>query len=190
MKKLGLLGLSFIILVVLLFIEFKTYPVIFAKNEYSYWLLLQRKSDIEILYFGQAGDIKNSQLVNIFKVKSGVPNQKPTPLPALLGRKYWKIVKKEESFENPETSPYFLTLDVPVSEEEPFGPIPYSECGGECNWEIPGAFGLHGVGGDESRLSDDNPGSSGCIRHTDKDIAYLYNLIDLRQEIRYYIEDI
>ncbi len=161
------------------------------QQKYSYWLLLHRKSNVEFLYFGEPGNANSSQLIKIFKVKTGVPNQKPTPLPKLLGREYWLITKKEESFENPETSPYFLTLDIPVSEQEPFGPMPYSECEGECNWEIPGSFGLHGVGGDESRLSSENLGSSGCIRHKDEDIAYLYNTLNPdKTEIRYYIKDI
>lgn len=163
--------------------------VLSAQYKYSYWFSLHRKSNVEFLYFGQAGNKNNSQIVKIFKVKSGVPNQKPTPLPKLLGREYWLINAKSETFD-PQTAPYFLTLDIPVSENEPFGPTPYPECRGECNWEIPGEFGLHGVSGDETKLSDDDLGSSGCIRHKDQDIAYLYNLIDPKMEIRYYIEDI
>ena len=69
--------------------------------------------------------------------------------------------------------------------------MPYTECNGQCNWILPGAFGLHGVNGDLSRLSIENPGSSGCIRHSDEDITYLYNNLDpQKEEIRYYIEDI
>lgn len=157
----------------------------------SYWFMLHRKSNKEFLYLGQPGKIQESQLVKTFIVKTGVPNQKPTPLPKLLGREYWLIVDEMESLENPETAPYFLTLDIPVTEEEPFGPTRYGECNGQCNWEIPGAFGLHGVNGDLSRLSKGNPGSSGCIRHSDEDITYLYNLLDpWSMEIRYYVEEI
>lgn len=171
----------------------------------AYWFVLHRKSNIEYLYNGLPGDIKNSKMIRNFQVKSGIPGERPTPLPQLLGRKYWLITAKTDSSDNPETAPYFLTLNVPVNEEEPYGPSPYLECsdpasvmsgvegiqrGKQCNWILPGAFGLHGVAGDESRLSPENPGSSGCIRHMDKDISYLYNLLDPeKQEIRYYIED-
>lgn len=66
----------------------------------------------------------------------------------------------------------------------------YLECDGKCNWEIPGAFGLHGVAGDESRLSNLDSGSSGFVRHSDSDITFLYNTLHPEQdEIRYYIED-
>jgi hypothetical protein len=157
----------------------------------TYWLFLHRKSNIEYLYRGIPGDRANSNLVKRFDVKSGIPGEKPTPLPKLLGKKYWIITKKESSADNPETAPYFLTLNIPVSDEEPYGPVPYEECNGQCNWVLPGYFGLHGVNGDESRLSNEDQGSSGCIRHKDSDIRYLYNLLDPeKEEIRYYIEDI
>lgn len=84
-----------------------------------------------------------------------------------------------------------LTLNIPVSDTEPFGPEPYLECNGQCNWILPGAFGLHGSGGNPEKLSSTDPGSSGCIRHTDEDITYLYNILDHQKaEIRYYIKDI
>jgi hypothetical protein len=157
----------------------------------SYWFLLYRKSNVEKFYKGIPGDPSKSTLIKTFTVKSGVPGEKPTPLPQLLGKKYWKIVDKVEAFDNEETAPYFLTLDVPISEEEPFGPTPYLECEGQCNWILPGYFGLHGTAGNEAKLSDEDPGSSGCIRHTDEDITYLYNLLDPEnEEIRYYIQDI
>lgn len=156
----------------------------------SYWLVLNRKSNIETLYYGEPENLKRSKIIKTFNVKTGVPGEKPTPLPQLLGRKYWLIVEKLDSKDNPETSPYFLSLDVPVSEEEPFGPKPYNECNGQCNWGIPGAFGLHGVNADPSRLSKEDPGSSGCIRHKDEDIVYLYQLLDPdKEKIRYYIFD-
>lgn len=156
----------------------------------SYWFLLHRKSNMEYLYKGVAGEKGESVLVRSFKVKVGAPGQSPTPLPKLLGKKYWVIIDKQ-SEENSETSPYFLTLNIPVSEEEPYGPIPYLECNGQCNWNIPGYFGLHGTGGNPAKLSKEDPGSSGCIRHLDEEITYLYNLLDPRkEEIRYYIEDI
>ena len=163
--------------------------VLSATVEDKYWLLLYRKSNVEYLYTGVPGEIEKSNLVKTFKVKTGVPGEKPTPLPKLLGREYWVITEKLDASENPETAPYFLTLNIPVTEEKPFGPTPYEECSGQCDWEIPGAFGLHGVNGDLSKLEDE--GSSGCIRHSDEDITYLYNFLNpVDMEIRYYIEDI
>ena len=101
------------------------------------------------------------------------------------------LVRLLDAKDNTETAPYFLTLDIPVSEEEPYGPSPYLECNGQCNWTLPGYFGLHGVNGDETKLSDKNQGSSGCVRHSDEDITYLFNLLEPeKEEIRYYIEDI
>lgn len=157
----------------------------------NYWFLLHRKSNVEYLYKGQPNDIKNSILIKTFQVKVGVPNQKPTPLPSLLGREYWKIIDKFETKDNIETAPYFLEFDVPNFDIDPFGPTPYMECNGQCHWEVPGPFGLHGIAGDPEKISKENPGSSGCIRHLDEDITYLYNLLDpKKEEIRYYIQDI
>lgn len=156
----------------------------------EYWMLLERKSNKEYLYKGVPGDRQESVSVKSFKVKTGVKGKKPTPLPQLVGRDYWNIVDKMESFDNPETAPYFLVLDVPVGESEPYGPEPYLECDGQCNWELPGYFGLHGVASDESKLSENNLGSSGCIRHTNRDITYLYNLFEPKKKpIRYYVVD-
>ena len=156
----------------------------------EYWMLLERKSNKEYLYKGVPGEQKASRLIKSFIVKTGVKGKKPTPLPQLVGRDYWNIVDKMESFDNPETAPYFLVLDVPVGESEPYGPEPYLECDGQCNWELPGYFGLHGIASDESKLSKNNPGSSGCVRHTDRDITYLYNLFEPKKEpIRYYVLD-
>ena len=164
-----------------------------------YWFVLHRESNREFLYLGLPGDKEKSKLVREFVVKAGVPGIKPTPLPQLVGRKYWRIVAKEDSSDNEETAPYFLRLDVPGVEEEPYGPVPYTECidpftqseGIQCNWELPGYFGLHGVNGDNSRLSSENSGSSGCVRHTDEDITYLYQLLDpQKEEIRYYVENV
>jgi hypothetical protein len=155
-----------------------------------YWFLLYRKSNREYLYKGVAGDIHQSTLIKLFTVKTGIPGERPTPLPQLAGRSYWLVTKKE-STDNPETAPYFLTLDVPAPSEEPYGPHPYLECHGQCNWVLPGSFGLHGVNGDMSRLSSGTRGSSGCVRHSDADITYLYHLLEpAREEIRYYIKDI
>ncbi len=155
----------------------------------EYWFLLHRKSNVELLYKGIPGSASESALIKTFQVKAGVPGKKPTPLPQLLGKDYWVITKKYETFENLETAPYFLELNIPQSGEEPYGPEPYLECNGQCNWELPGPFGLHGVNNDNSRLTLDNMGSSGCIRHTNEDITYLYNLIHANGEVRYYIED-
>lgn len=146
---------------------------------------------MEFLYKGIPGETLKSELVRVFKVKTGIPNERPTPLPKLLNKKYWLITKKEESKDNTETAPYFLKLNIPVSQEEPFGPVPYKECyEDQCNWGMPGDFGLHGINGDESKLSIDDPGSSGCVRHRDEDITYLYNILNPeREEIRYYVLD-
>lgn len=169
--------------------------VVFEKK--AHWFMLHRKSNVEYFYYGTPGNKERSELLKTFQVKTGIPKERPTPLPQLIGREYWLLTKKESASDNPETAPYFLTLNVPGIEQEPFGPSPYVECNGptsqrgeQCNWVLPGAFGLHGVNGDETRLGKENPGSSGCIRHTDRDITYLYNLLDpQKEEIRYYIED-
>ncbi len=165
--------------------------------ETSHWFMLHRKSSVEILYEGIPGDTNNSKIVRRFQVKTGA-SWSPTPLPRLAGRDYWKIIKKESSADNPETSPYFLQLDVPTTEEWPYGPTPYTECVDaysgkniQCDWILPGYFGLHGIGGNPSKLSADDYGSSGCIRHRDEDITFLFNLLDpQKEEIRYYVSDI
>lgn len=188
-----LFGVFVIILfgVILTAIFTQTQNVKTASPKESYWLLLHRKSNMEFLYKGLPGQKEKSKLIKIFQVKPGIPGEKPTPLPQLLGREYWKITGKAETKDNPEIAPYFLILDIPYSEEFPFGPTPYLECNGQCDWILPGSFGLHGINGDLSRLAPENPGSSGCVRHRDEDITYLYNLFDPGQEeIRYYIEDV
>ena len=184
-------GLFFTILVGLsAFLFLTTFSLPQQKKEESFWLLLKRLSNKEYLYIGTAGNISKSKLIKSFTVKSGIPKERPTPLPYVLGKKYWIITEKHEEKDNPETAPYFLTLNIPVSGEEPFGPTPYLECNGQCNWILPGAFGLHGVNGNSEKLSKIDPGSSGCIRHSNKDITYLYNVLDpAKEEIRYYIED-
>ena len=161
-----------------------------AVEKTGYWFVLHRESNVELLYKGVLGDARRSEIIRSFRVKAGIPGERPTPLPQMIGRDYWLVTAKSTS-DNPETAPYFITLDVPVSEEPPFGPKPYEECvGGQCDWVLPGAFGLHGVNGDPSRLSDENPGSSGCVRHSDEDITYLYELLNPeKEEIRYYVED-
>lgn len=162
-----------------------------AQSMRTHWFVLYRKSNVEYLYYGVPGEPTKSDHLKTFQVKSGIPGKRPTPLPSLLGRDYWLITNKEDSHQNPETSPYFLTLDVPVGEEAPFGPTPYLECEGQCDWVLPGAFGLHGVNGDLAKLSTENEGSSGCIRHKDEDISYLFNILNPQEEeIRYYIKDI
>lgn len=190
--------------VVILIILLTGLVVLFAVDEFipnhqteistpqkSHWLLLHRKSGKEFLYYGVLGDANNSKIVREFQVKVGIPGSSPTPLPNLLGRDYWKIVKKESSEDNPETAPYFLQLDIPTAEDWPHGPVPYEECGGQCDWILPGYFGLHGVAGNVSKLSSQDLGSSGCVRHNDSDITYLFNTLNPeREEIRYYIEDI
>lgn len=153
-----------------------------------YWFILHREQGIEYLYYGEPNNIGNSDLIKTFTVKTGRPGERPTPLPHLVGRQYWLLTEKTKVKDNPETAPYFLTLDIPAPSETPYGPSPYHECNGQCDWVAPGAFGLHGINGDPSRLSPEDPGSSGCIRHTDEDITFLYNLLDpANEEIRYYI---
>lgn len=174
----------------LLFSHASESDVLQTSEEVSYWFILHRKSQIEKLYRGVPGEKKNSTLVKSFNVKTGIAGKSPTPLPELLGRRYWLIVAKEDSSDNSETAPYFLQLDIDAPEEWPYGPMPYEECSGQCDWGKPGYFGLHGVGGDQSRLSVEDFGSSGCIRHHDEDITFLYNLLDPEHnEIRYYVED-
>lgn len=200
-KKSILLSLLIIVLVPVFGVVMQTRQEvkgdqIIASPKTSHWFMLHRKSNEEFLYLGVPGDANNSKIVRTFQVKTGA-SWSPTPLPELVGREYWKIIKKESSKDNPETAPYFLTLDVPTSEEWPYGPTPYTECldfegnNIQCDWVIPGYFGLHGVGGNPSKLSADDYGSSGCIRHTDEDIAFLFGLLDPdKVEIRYYIKDI
>ena len=199
-KKIILLVFLIIALFLLLFLP-KTASDTSNKTNFtvkkSYWLVLQRKSNKELLYFGVLGDVNNSKLMRTFQVKAGVPGVSPTPLPRLLGREYWLLVKKESSEDNPETAPYFLQLDIPATGEWPYGPVPYEEClddlgnKTQCDWDLPGYFGLHGINGDLSKLSKEDLGSSGCVRHSDEDITYLFNLLNPeKEEIRYYIEDI
>lgn len=164
----------------------------------DYWFVLHRKSNVELLYKGKPGAESKSRLIRAFHVKAGVPGERPTPLPQVLGKKYWVITKKFDTSDNFETAPYFLELNIPAPSIPPYGPSPYLECDGpagergeQCDWGIPGSFGLHGVAGDLTRLDSDNVGSSGCIRHADEDITYLYKLLDPKDtEIRYYIQDI
>lgn len=166
------------------------------ENE-NYWFILHRKSNVEYLYKGKPGNKTESRLIKEFQVKTGVPGEKPTPLPQLMGREYWNLIAEYEVSDDPEIAPYFLTLDIPYTEEYPYGPSPYLECidqGGvarQCDWATPGSFGLHGINNDPTRLSEADKGSSGCIRHTDQDITYLYNLLDPQIDpIRYYVKDI
>jgi len=165
----------------------------------SHWLVLYRKSNKEELYKGVPGNKERSELLKTFTVKTGIPGERPTPLPKLLEKEYFLIVEEREEKDNLETAPYFLKLNIPASTEEPYGPVPYKECNGsasagpngQCNWVLPGDFGLHGVAGNPEKLSENDPGSSGCIRHKDEDITYLYELLDpTKEEIRYYVEDI
>lgn len=160
-------------------------------KENSFWLILKRASNQEILYQGVPGDPSNSQIIKEFQVKTGIPGQRPTPLPEKLGREYWLLTSKLDTKENTETAPYFITLNIPYTDNEPYGPEPYEECGGQCNWELPGSFGLHGIASDSSKLAVENAGSSGCVRHSEEDITYLFNMLDLEKgPIRYYIKDI
>jgi lipoprotein-anchoring transpeptidase ErfK/SrfK len=194
MKK-KLLILPILIICLIFVLEFRNYQKPtdisnLSNSNKTYWFMLNRKSNIEFLYHGTPGNTTESNLIKQFKVKSGVPGQSPTPLPELLGRKYWLITHKENSMDNPDTAPFFLRLDVPTDGNWPYGPVPYVECDGQCDWALPGYFGLHGTGGKSEKLAKKDLGSSGCIRHSDKDITYLYNLLNPEKEaIRYYIKD-
>lgn len=161
----------------------------YEKGQNTYWFHLVRGENIEYLYRGIPGDAAKSQLVKTFQVKVGTPGESPTPLPGLVGKRYWTIIDKYSSAENPETAPYFLELDVPGWDTEPYGPTPYEECNGQCFWRLPGEFGLHGVNGDLTRLSEENIGSSGCVRHSDEDITYLYGIIKIEDKVRYYVTE-
>ncbi|MBI3984535.1 MAG: L,D-transpeptidase [Candidatus Levybacteria bacterium] len=193
-KKIIILVTLFIALAIFSFLTtlFVQKPVQSEIKEIAkhHWFLLHRKSNIEYLYYGTFGDANNSQLLKTFQVKVG-QILSPTPLPQLLGRGYWLLIKKESSSENLDTAPYFLTLDVPSNGEWPYGPTPYLECNGQCDWQMPGYFGLHGINGNLDKLSSEDVGSLGCVRHKDEDITYLYNTLHPEtEEIRYYIVDI
>ncbi len=194
MKKKALISVPIILLILIivgLFFNFQTFMLKKpTKEETSYWFMLQRKSNVEMLYHGVAGDIQKSELIKKFIVQTGIAGERPTPLPSLLGKPYWIITAKLEASDNPLTSPYFLELNIPYTDEEPFGPTPYLECNGQCNWQTPGAFGLHGTGVEHDTILPEDPGSSGCIRHNNKDITFIYNLLDLKKEVRYYVEDV
>lgn len=192
MKTLGLVLLLLILLSLVYFQKIQKYAeVLSLQVEKSYWFILHRGSNKEYLYFGEPGKKENSALLKVFNVKTGIPGQRPTPLPKLLGKEFWLITGKHEVLDYPETAPYFLALNIPVTENPPFGPEPYLECEGQCNWELPGAFGLHGNNGDPEKLAVTNPGSSGCIRHSSEDITYLYNLLSPESsQVRYYIDDV
>lgn len=192
MKK--LLAIIVLCLIGLVFIvaNDQSAPVVLSTNTHNneFWFVLHRRSNVEFLYHGKPGVKESSTLVKQFIVKSGNLEKKPTPLPHLVGREYWLITRKYSSTDNPETAPYFLELDIPVTDEPPFGPEPYLECDGQCDWELPGYFGLHGINGNAEKLSSHDVGSSGCVRHSDDDITYLYNLFDPEnQTIRYYVVD-
>lgn len=200
MKK-KLIILSVLIIAIIPILGFLSHSKTQVKGEQTvvsqnaHWFVLHRKSGEEILYLGVPGEEHNSRILAKFQVKTGA-SWSPTPLPKLVGREYWKIVKKEPSADNPDTAPYFLRLDVPTDENWPYGPVPYTECKDQagnniqCDWVQPGYFGLHGVGGNPQKLSKEDYGSSGCIRHSDTDITYLYELLDPEyEEIRYYVED-
>lgn len=154
----------------------------------AHWFLLNRKEHKEYFFYGMPGDRAKSDLLRTFEVKAGIAGEKPTPLPQLVGREYWTIVDKLDAHNNPDTAPYFLVLDVPGGDVAPYGPAPYLECDGQCNWEKPGYFGLHGTAGDPTKLAASVSGSSGCVRHRDEDIEFLYKLLDPKnEEIRYYV---
>lgn len=161
-----------------------------SPKQMDYWFVLQRKSKKEYLYQGIPGDVSQSNVIKEFQVNVGINGERPTPLPKLAGKEYWNLIAKNDTSTDLETAPYFLTLDIPWSDVYPFGPLPYEECNGQCNWVRPGSFGLHGIANTPSKLTD--AGSSGCIRHTDEEITYLYNLLNPSEQnpIRYYIEDI
>ncbi len=163
---------------------------VISQKQNEYWFKLHRKSKKEFFYKGVPGEINESELIKVFNVNVGISGERPTPLPTLVGKEYWNIIAKFDTNTDPETAPYFLTLDIPWTDVYPYGPEPYTECNGQCDWVRPGSFGLHGIAANPEKLTD--AGSSGCIRHTDEEITYLYTLLNPSPEnpIRYYIEDV
>lgn len=188
------LGIAGLMVIATAFLQNRNTAVLSAEDNTPkeiYWFELHRKSQREYLYYGLPNDKENSTLIREFRVKTGIPGERPTPLPQLVGREYWNVIAKTPVKENPETAPYFLTLDVPAPSIPPYGPEPYNECNGQCDWITFGEFGLHGINGNPEKLSAEDPGSSGCVRHSDEDITYLFNLLQPdTEEIRYYIQDI
>src|SRR5690606_19080816 len=100
-KRIWIIGIAGIILAVitfnfLLFTYFtaknKVDPPLIEKSPASYWFLLHRKSQKEYFYRGIPGDPQKSTLIKTFTVKTGIPGERPTPLPKLLGREYWVII--------------------------------------------------------------------------------------------------
>lgn len=172
----------------------------------SYWFLLERKSKRETLYQGTPADTAKSKVIRSFQVNPGWPGQTPTPLSTKLGNPYWIITQYKINTTDEKKAtlgPYFFSLNIPINNPgrnclvngvatDCQGPVPYLECpdmpGSQCYWPVPGDFGLHGIGNDASRLT--NEGSNGCIRHSNEDITYLYNLLSsYNPEVRYYIVD-
>lgn len=187
-QKIALLGILVLFLAIIqLLPPAPAKKEVLSQKQSAYWFVLYRDQNKEYLYQGVPGEITQSKLVRVFNVKTGVPGERPTPLPQLVGKDYWLITAKNPT-DDPETAPYFLILNIPAPTDPPYGPTPYDECNGQCNWTVPGAFGLHGINGNPEKLSRADPGSSGCIRHSDEDITYLYNLLQPeKEEIRYYI---
>lgn len=166
----------------------------------NYWFLLDRLNKKEYLFQGPVGVRDRKYLVREFTVLPGLSGQTPTPVPSKVTptREYWTFnsatLKSPVGDISNGGQPGFLKLDIPY-DNSLGGPVPYLECGpsgtSQCNWNTPGAFGLHGVDNNHP-LTD--PGSSGCIRHNNTDIQYLYNLLsnvvnNNPNTIRYYIED-
>jgi hypothetical protein len=58
-----------------------------------------------------------------------------------MGMHIWKITAKTAVFDNPETAPTFLTLDVSAPSVASYDPEPYLECNGQCDWVTFGEFG-------------------------------------------------
>ena len=84
------LGVLFGVFGVLHVIRYQSKEVLSLQvQKQSYWFLLWRKSNVELLYRGISGDASKSELVKVFTVKTGIPGEKPTPLPKLLGKGYW-----------------------------------------------------------------------------------------------------
>ena len=112
--------LSLGVLVVTQNMTLKSQQTEVVKKQEQHWFILHRKSQKEDLYFGIPGDANKSKLVKTFTVKTGIPGERPTPLPKLMGREYWLLVEKHPEVDNPETAPYFMTLDVPAPSDPPY----------------------------------------------------------------------
>lgn len=159
-----------------------------------YWLLLHREKGEETLFLGRPGDRSRSEVMRVFQVKMGNPEQSPFPHPELAGKAYYVLTGKEELSPWSAYAPYILPLDVPRDDAGQFAPPEGSDvvlsCSDACYWNLPAeGFGLHGDRDDPAVWNEAYPGTSGGIVHKTADITFLYDLLSpAGSEIRYYVE--